>query len=82
MFRGAGVTDSRLSIGIEYTVPAVILGARLDDRSGTGRPQRASFMTIFNLPFGPAGFRQALRPQIGQRVPRRHVKALAISHVF
>jgi hypothetical protein len=84
LFNAAGATDTRLSLGGEYTVHrSVILGARVDDR--TAAAQRAALLVYGNVhvPFGPSRFRQALRLQIEQRVQRsNHITALALSHVF
>lgn len=83
-FNAAGASDTRLSIGGEYTVsPALILGVRADDR--TASRQTAAVLAYGNvhLAFGPSFFRQALRLQVEQRLQRNnHSTALAISHVF
>jgi hypothetical protein len=84
LFNAVGTTDTRLSLGGEYTAHrALILGARLDDRTATA--QRAALLVYGNVhvPFGSSRFRQALRLQVEQRVQRsNHITALAISHVF
>ena len=83
-FTATGATDTRLSVGGEYTIhPSLILGARLDDRTTAGQTVAGLLYGNVHIPFGPARFRQALRLQIEQRVQRRnHITAVALSHVF
>lgn len=83
-FTAAGTSDTRLSVGGEYTVhPALIVGGRVDDRTAARQPAAVLLYGNVHVPFGPPRFRQALRLQIEQRVQRsNHVTAFAVSHVF
>ncbi|HUE88192.1 MAG TPA: hypothetical protein VMO26_19125 [Vicinamibacterales bacterium] len=84
-FNAAGATDTRFSIGGEYTIhqPTLIAGVRVDDRTTAGQTTAVLIYGNVHVPFGPAAFRQALRLQVEQRVQRRnHVTAIALSHVF
>lgn len=84
LFHAAGATDTRFSVGSEFTVsPQVAAGIRVDHRT----EQRLDPVVLLygngHVPFGPPAFRQALRLQIEQRVqPRNHATLLAISHIF
>ncbi len=83
-FRAAGVTDTRFSLGGETTLSSrVVAGVRVDHRTGQGRDPAVLLYGNGHLPFGPAGFRQALRLQFEHRVQSaNHVTGLAISHIF
>lgn len=83
-FAAAGLSDTRVSVGAEYSVNrAVILGTRVDDRTAAGQAAAWLIYGNMHLPFGPARFRQALRLQVEQRAQRRNqTTALAVSHVF
>jgi hypothetical protein len=83
-FHGAGVTDTRFSLGGEATISSrVVGGVRVDHRTGQGRDPAVLLYGNGHLPFGPPAFRQALRLQIEHRIqPANHVTGFALSHVF
>lgn len=84
VFRAAGTTDTRFSVGSEGTISQnVVAGVRVDHRTGGGRDPAVLVYGNGHLPFGGAAFRQALRLQVEQRIqPRNHATLVALSHVF
>jgi hypothetical protein len=83
-FHVAGVRDTRFSVGSEATLSSKVVGGlRVDHRTGQGRDPALLLYGNGHLPFGPAGFRQAVRLQIEHRVqPANHATGFAVSHVF
>ena len=83
-FHAAGTRDTRFSMGGEATISShVVGGIRVDHRTGPGRHPAVHFFGNVHLPFGPSGFRQAVRLQIEHRVQRaNHGTTFALSHLF
>lgn len=84
VFHEVGGTDARFSLGAEAPLSSrVIGGIRVDHRTGLGRNPAVLLYGNGHLPFGPVGFRQALRLQIEHRIQTaNHATTVALSHIF
>jgi hypothetical protein len=82
--RVSDVTRTRYSIATEYTINAFLVsGIRVDHRTNLGRDPAVHLFGNGHVPFGPPGFRQAIRLQIEQRVQSgNHATLVGLSHVF
>lgn len=82
--RFRGRTAGRVSLGVEYAAwMRVVLGARLDHRTGTNRDPALLVYANGHLPFGPRAFRQAIRVQFEQTIQTGNLRStFALGHVF
>ena len=82
--RSRDVARARFSVGGEYVVhPLVIVGGRVDHRTGQNRDPAVFVYANGHLPFGPDWFRQALRVQFEQTLQSGNLRsAMALSHIF